>query len=171
VTRLALALLAAVNPAAVAATLRGAVAARAVALAAAVAWVVAVALAVASDEVLDLLDVSAPTFRLGAAVVLGAASLRWLVGGPPHLDGDDVGAAAAALPAVVTPQLAVVSIAMGADEGVVPVAVAGAVALALSWAAWRVGGGRKAWSWAARLVAGAGTVVAIALAVDALQTV
>jgi small neutral amino acid transporter SnatA (MarC family) len=142
--------------------------ARAVAVvAAAVAAVVAVVLAAVHDEVLDVLDVTAPTFRLGAGLVIAVTGLRSLLLAPrPWEDGVADGKLAVlvpiAFPILVTPELAVSAVSFAADEGT-GVAVLGAlVALALFAAlgSWRAATETpRAWLTGLGRLAGGGAVV------------
>jgi hypothetical protein len=155
-----LAVLVAVNPAAVGTAMRGR---RGLAAGVVTTVVIATVLAGSSDWLLDLLDVSPPTFRLAAAVVLGVTAVRVLVAGPSSSD-------VPLLVALVTPTLAVTSVSVGADDGVAVVVAGALTAGVLALVAARVGPS-LGWSIAARFVAAAGVVVAVALAVDAVKTV
>lgn len=106
----------------------------------------AVLLAWLSDPFLELLDVSPPTFRITAAVVVGVSGLVWLLRGaslkvdaerPADEQLPPSGPRRALVvpilvPVLVTPALVTASISMGADHGVVPVLVAAAVTLAVT---------------------------------------
>ena len=117
-------MLAAVNPAAVALALWPRERAAAVAIAAAVTWGLVLAAAGFSEPLLDVLDVSAATFRLATGVVVGLAGARWLVFGASPVDVDTAPGTwqrigvPLLIPALVTPQLAMVAISTGADDGV-----------------------------------------------------
>jgi small neutral amino acid transporter SnatA (MarC family) len=87
-----------------------------------VAAAVGIALAALHDQILDLLSVSAPTFRIGAGLVIAAMGLRALLLAPePWTEGIAGGRLAAlvpiAFPVLITPELAVGAVAFGADEG------------------------------------------------------
>jgi small neutral amino acid transporter SnatA (MarC family) len=172
------ALLVAVNPAAVAVALWPSERRREMAVAAAVTLVVAVVLAGVSGPLLDALDVSPPTFLVAAAIVLGLVGARWLVLGAPSLA--DEGPAAGwgrvgvplLIPALITPQLVMVSVAVGADEGVALVAAGAAVGLVLAWAAATVTKRREAvWNTGVRIVGALAVALALALAVDGVKTI
>ncbi|HMN98682.1 MAG TPA: hypothetical protein PKD59_04665 [Miltoncostaeaceae bacterium] len=75
-----------------------------------------------ADPLLDALDVSPESFRIGAGIVLAALGAATLVRPRP-------GGPAGAL--LVTPDLACMAIASSADEGVGPALGAAAIALAL----------------------------------------
>jgi small neutral amino acid transporter SnatA (MarC family) len=173
-----LALVAAVNPLAVAATLRDREQRRVVAVAAGGASAVAVALAWLSAPLLDALDVTPATFRVAAAVVLGAASLRWLVAGSRRLSGDAPGDGGwdrllvpLLVPVLLTPQLVAVSISVGADDGVAAVVLGAIVAMVLAWAAATTRTAGEAWSAGSRFVGMVGVVVAFGMIVDGVRSV
>jgi small neutral amino acid transporter SnatA (MarC family) len=141
---------------------------RAVAVvAAAVTAAVAVVLAAAHQGVLDALDVSAPTFRIGAGLVIAVTGVRSLLLTPrPWDEGLARGRLAAlvpvAFPVLITPELAVAAVAFAADEGT-GIAIAGALVGLAGFAAlgtWR-GTTEAARPWLVALgrLAGAGTVV------------
>ena len=139
-----LAMLAAVNPAAVALLLWPRERAAAVAIAAAVTWGLVLAAAGFSEPLLDVLDVSAATFRIATGVVVGLAGARWLVFGASPVDVDTAPGTwqrigvPLLIPALVTPQLAMVAISTGADDGMLVAASTAAPALL-----WR--GSRRRW--------------------------
>ena len=81
-----------------------------------------------SEPVLDLLDVSAPTFRVAAGAVLAVAGIRWVVVGARPTVQEDA-SALALLPLFLAPQVVAVAITVGVDDGVATVALAGAAAL------------------------------------------
>jgi len=175
--RALLAFVAAVNPAAVAIAVRPRRSKTLVAAAAGITFALALVAAAASEGVLDALDVTPETFRVAAAVVLGLTAARWLVIGArpvavdPPTDGWRAMAVPLLIPVLVTPALATVSIAVGADDGVAVAALGAAVALALAWGAAVVRGPALVWSWAARLFGALGIAVALALAVDGVRSV
>lgn len=107
----------------------------AIAAGAVVALVALVLLAVASEPLLDALDVNLGTYRLGAGVIVAFAGVRWLVAGavaPAEEPETDRGLAAfVAFPTLFTPGAAALAVSIGAEDGVVPVAVAAAVAVAV----------------------------------------
>jgi small neutral amino acid transporter SnatA (MarC family) len=172
-----LAVLAAVNPLAVAVALWPRERRQLTAIAAAIALAVAVVCAAVSDPILDALDVTLGTFRVAAAVVLGLAGARWLVAGAPTVSADGPAAGPGRLvvplliPVLITPQLVMVSVSVGADEGVVLVAAGAAVSLALAWAA-TIAPKRHRGGWTAgvRLVAALAVAAAVGLAVDGVRT-
>lgn len=171
-----LALLAAVNPPAVALALRPPENRRLMAIAVLIAAGAAIALAAASESVLDALGVSDGTFRVAAGVVLGVASLRWLIVGlrPEPADGV-VGLARIVVPLLIpvlfTPQLVMTSISAGVDHGTAVVACAAAIAFALAWLAGTLHGPPVVWSVATQFFGALGAAVALSLIVDGVQTI
>ena len=165
------AFLVAVNPAAIAASLPASVATRAIVTAALLSAAVVTLAAVLSEPVLDLLDVSAPTFRVAAGAVLAVAGIRWVVVGARPTVQEDA-SALALLPLFLAPQVVAVAITVGVDDGVATAALAGAAALfaAVVAALWR-GRGLTWWSWSARLIGVAGVAIGLALVVDGVKTV
>ncbi len=174
--RALLAFVAAVNPAAVAIAVGPRPSRTMVAAAAAITFALALAAAL-SDGVLDALDVTPETFRVAAAGVLGLTGARWLVIGArpvtvdPPSDGWRAVAVPLLIPVLVTPALAMVSISVGADDGVAVAAIGAGVALALAWGATVVRSPALVWSWAARVFGALGIAVALALAVDGVRSV
>lgn len=182
-----LALLAAVNPPALAASLRGRERVPVMAGATIAAAALAAALAGLAGPILDALEVGPATFRVAAAVVLGVTSVQRLVvggtragetAGPPRLPpGGPLGgwgrvAVPLLVPLLFTPQLAMVSISAGADHGAVAVTATSAGVMALAGAAATLPSGpAPVWAAAARFVAAAGVLVALALAVDGIRTI
>jgi small neutral amino acid transporter SnatA (MarC family) len=172
------ALLVAVNPLAVAVALWPRESRTRMAAAAAIASAIAVAAAAASGPLLEALDVTPGTFRVAAAIVLGLASARWLIVGAPSVasDGPADGAGRVVvpllIPALVTPQLAMVSVSAGVDDGVALVAAGAATGLAIAWVA-TIFTKRHHAAWVAgvRLVAALAMAIALALAVDGVKTV
>lgn len=172
-------LTAAVNPVWVRAALpagRGRVVAAAVA--ALLGFAAVVALAAVSGPVLDALDVSPSTFRIaaGAVAAIGGA-VRLVVPLPRPEPAGDVwraGLVPVAFPTLLTPDLGLLALSLGADEGVLPVALAAAVALALLVAAAVVpppqsGRAGAATTGMARVIAAVLVVAGVALAVDGVQ--
>ena len=155
--------------------LRGACAAaaatrRAQAAGAAAVVAVAVGAAAVSGPLLDWLSVSRPTLRLGAGLVLLATALVDLAR-PTLPTGRDGALVAAAL----RPVAPVAALSVGADLGVLAVAVAtlatlaAALGLAATPLAARDGG--TAARWAVRAMAAVAVVVAVAVAVDGVYDV
>ena len=99
-------------------------------------WLVIVALAALSGPVLDWLDVSEPTFRIGAGLVLTLRGLLDLVlrprPEPPGPGGWLDALWPVGFPVLLRPEVAVLAVAVGADIGVGSTALVAIVALALS---------------------------------------
>jgi multiple antibiotic resistance protein len=89
--------------------------------------------AAASRPILDVLDVSLGTYRVGAGVVLVVSGLRWLFSGAPRdaiePDTDLRLAGFVAFPTLLTPAAAVLAVSVGAEEGTLT--VLGAAGLAI----------------------------------------
>ena len=165
------AFLVAVNPPAIAAALACSVSMRAISIAALLSAALVTLVAGLSEPLLDLLDVSPPTFRVAAGVVLAVAGIRWVVVGARPIV-DESPSPVGLLPLFVTPQLVAIAITLGVDDGVATAAIegAGALLVAVIAARWR-GMGLTWWSWAARLLGLAGVAVGLALVVDGVKTV
>jgi len=165
------AFLVAVNPPVIAGALPRAVPMRTISIAALISTALLILAAVLSKPVLDLLDVSAPTFRVAAGAVLAVAGIRWVIVGAKPMDEQEP-RALTLLPRFFTPPLLAIAITVGVDDGVVTASVAGAVALAAAVvAAIGRGQGLVWWSWSARLIGLAGVAVGLALVVDGVKTV
>ena len=129
-----------------------------------------VVLAGCSGPLLDWLDVSPPTFRVAAGVVLGLASARWvLLGAKPRTTGEKV----PIFSVLLSPQLVAVAITAGTEVGGLRTSLSALVALVASGAAvlWQDRASAAVWSWASRLVGVAGIAFAVALIVDGVKTV
>lgn len=125
---------------------------RRVAAAAGAGVVVAiVALAGVSGPLLDLLDVSPPTFRVSAGFVLAFRGLLDLVRAPKPepegLTGWGEALFPVGFPVLFRPEVAVLALAAGADLGVIRTGLLGIVAVGLGVLAvvrWRHGGSARA---------------------------
>jgi small neutral amino acid transporter SnatA (MarC family) len=138
VTLALLGLIATVNPAAAALAMvrdRRTDRPRSVAAGAVVAALVLTAIGASADPVLDVLDVSLGTYRLGAGVVIAVAGLRWLAVGaaaPVEEPDDDRRLAGfVAFPVLLTPGAAVLALSVGAEHGTAATAIAAGVAVLL----------------------------------------
>jgi small neutral amino acid transporter SnatA (MarC family) len=139
VTLAILGFLATVNPAAAALALvrdRRTDRPRSVAAGVVLAAVVLVALGAAADPLLELLDISLGTYRLGAGVVIAVAGLRWLVAGSvpacEEPDDDRRLAGFVAFPVLLTPGAVVLAVSVGAEHGVVGTAIGAVLAVGLA---------------------------------------
>jgi FtsH-binding integral membrane protein len=171
-------LLAVLNPAAVAVALWPREPLRTMLPAGAVATVVAAALAAWSGPLLDALDVSPPTAQVATAILVGIVAAVRFVRGPGHVgdEGPVDGAGRIALPllfpVLVTPQLALASVVVGADAGGVVATLAAVLAAGLAVAAAVVSKRRLTpWRVGARFLDAGAVVLALALAVDGVKTV
>jgi small neutral amino acid transporter SnatA (MarC family) len=137
------------------------------------------AAAAVGDPLLDVLDVSDPSFRLAAGIVAALAGAGDLFRRPPAPEPALAGRRAAlipvAVPAFARPALLLLALGAGADQGALvtagAMAIGVALLIALVAAAPIDGPGGRALRWAGRLL-GAGLVAAgILLAVDGLLDV
>lgn len=134
-----------------------------------------------SGPLLDWLSVSAPTVRIGAAVVLVVVAVHDLVARPPSAEPALAGRGAAAVPVAVPlllrPHLAVLAVSAGVDGGVGLVAAGTAlgagllVPLAAAGPAAPATPRERVERWLARLLAAVLAVVAVAMAVDGVFAV
>jgi hypothetical protein len=124
------------------------------------AGVVVVGAAVA-DQLLDVLAISPESFRIAAGLVLAAAGLRTIVW--PQPSGPFVAV-------LVTPELACLAVSFGADDAMVEVLGAAAIALCLVAIA-AVAGPRQPIGRAAQFLAALQVVVAVALVVSGIRDV
>jgi small neutral amino acid transporter SnatA (MarC family) len=137
------------------------------------------AAAAAGGPLLDLLDVSDPSFRLAAGTVAGLAGAADLFRRPPAPEPALAGWRAAlipvAIPVVARPALVVLALGAGAEQGVLPSAGAIAIGIALSSglaAGWPTGGPRgRVLRWAGRLLAAALIACGAILVIDGILDV
>jgi small neutral amino acid transporter SnatA (MarC family) len=137
------------------------------------------AAAAAGPHLLDLLDVSEPSFRIAAGVVAllaGAADLFRRPPPPePALEGRRAALVPVAIPAVARPALLVMALGAGADSGVLVTAGAMAAGVALLTAVvarGRAEGPReRTLRWAVRLLAALLVACGVLLAVDGVLDV
>jgi hypothetical protein len=138
---------------------------------------VLVLLAVISGPLLDLLDVSGPTFRLGAAIVIGLAGARSMIWpGPPIGSGEALSpqqhAVLLGFVGLVIPGTAFMAVGGGAVHGVGPAVLAIVVAAALSALALvTVNSGSRLADLTSRFIGAGAVIVAIAVGIDAARTV
>ncbi|MGY6501751.1 MAG: hypothetical protein ACXIVQ_12790 [Acidimicrobiales bacterium] len=140
--------------------------------------VVLVALAALGPGLLSWLEVSEPTFRVGAGLVVAIAALRTVVVAPPApepaLSGWGAAIVPVAVPAVLRPELGLLVISVGTVEGTVVAAVAlgvavvGVVAVSSARADGVAG---RVLRWAGRVLSLVALVVGIALTVEGILAV
>jgi small neutral amino acid transporter SnatA (MarC family) len=131
------------------------------------------------DPLLDLLDVSDPSFRTAAGIVAGLAGAIDLLRRPPSpepaLPGRRAALVPVAIPVVGRPALLVVALGAGADEGILvsAAAIATGVALLIGLvAAVPTEGPRgRVLRWASRLLAAALVAGGVLLTVDGVMAV
>ena len=137
------------------------------------------AAAAVGGPLLDLLDVSEPSFRIAAGVVAVLAGAADLFRRPPPAEPAPSGRRAAlipvAVPLVARPALLVLALGVGADLDVLVCAGAMAVGMGLLTgivAAWPLDGpGGRSLRWAGRLLGAALVACGILLAVDGVLDV
>jgi hypothetical protein len=120
-----------------------------------------VAGALVADPLLDALEISPESFRIAAGLVLAAAGLRTIVW--PRPSGPFVAI-------LVTPELACLAVSFGADDAMVKVLGAAAIALVIVAIA-AVAGPREPTGRAAQFLAALAVVVAVALVVSGIRDV
>jgi small neutral amino acid transporter SnatA (MarC family) len=135
--------------------------------------------ALVGDPLLDLLDVSEPSFRLAAgivAVLAGAADLFRRPPPPePALPGWRAAIVPVAIPVVARPALLLLALGAGADESVL--ASAGAIAIGIALltaltAAWPTeGSGERVLRWGARVLATGLVACGVILTIDGILAV
>lgn len=126
-------------------------------------------LALAAEPLLDVLDVSVPTFRTAAGTVVAVTGARWLAGPRPHRDEGDpllLGAID-----VATPALYFAVVATSAASGWWPTAGAVAVAAAATAGLHAVPMPEPAIRWLRRLIAGAAVGLGVALIYAGIRAV
>jgi small neutral amino acid transporter SnatA (MarC family) len=135
--------------------------------------------ALLSDPVLDALDVSPAAARLAVGIVAAGAGLvrmfRRLPGPQPAPADMSAALVPVAIPYVATPALILLGLSAGADLGVVFVALALVVAVALlvSSAVWLDANGRAGQlvGWAARLLGAVAVATSVLLVIDGVLAV
>jgi small neutral amino acid transporter SnatA (MarC family) len=145
----------------------------------AIGGLVVCVVAAVGGQLLDLLDVSDPSFRISAGLVAALAGISDLFRGPPGQDPALPGRRAAlvpvAFPLVVRPAVVVVALGAGAEQGVLPAALAMVVGAGLlGWLAASVpaeGTAGRAVRWAARLLAAGLVAGGVLLLVDGVLDV
>ena len=135
--------------------------------------------AAAGDPLLDLLDVSEPSFRVAAGVVAALAGVADVFRRPPApepaLPGWRAALVPVAIPVVARPALVVLALAAGAEQGVLLSAAAMALAVALLTglvAGWpSEGPSGRALRWAARVLAVGLVACGVLLTIDGILAV
>jgi small neutral amino acid transporter SnatA (MarC family) len=135
--------------------------------------------ALAGDPLLDLLDVSEPSFRLAAGIVAAVAGAADLFRRPPApepaLPGWRAALVPVAIPAVARPALVVLALGAGADERILASVRAMLLAVALLTvlaALWPTEGAQgRALRWASRLLAAGLVACGVILAIDGILAV
>lgn len=145
---------------------------------AALPLVVAVILAAAADDILDWLNVSPESLRITAGTVLAVSAARTLVWprakAEPELGGAWVVLVPITFPLLLTPELAILALTVGADHGVGRVVLAVAIGLAVAVLVDLVPRRpvtETLMAWAARVAASALAIVAIALVIDGIRDI
>jgi small neutral amino acid transporter SnatA (MarC family) len=146
----------------------------AVGIGSAVVTLAAWGLAVVSGPVLDGLDISPESFRVGGGIVIAIGGARMVTLGPSEWP-DLVPSWATALvpvafPVLLAPELVAASIGLGADEGAGPVLLAAALAAVLGTLAFASVRGRPGPTAVAtsRLVGAVAVVCGTALTIDGI---
>ena len=136
------------------------------------------AIAALGGRLLDALDISPESFRLGAALVLALEGARALVfarpAGEPELAGLKAGLVPVAFPLLLTPGVVALAIAAGGDGVEAEAVGALALALALTLGATLLPRGTRADALLAaggRLLGALEIVAGVALAVEAIKDV
>lgn len=133
-------------------------------------------LAGASASILEALEITQPTFQVGAGAVVTAAGLRWFVLGPPRSamepETDLRYGGYVCFPTLLTPGAAALAVSVGARDGALDVVAAAAVAVVLgAVAVYRRRRIPHALGTAlVRLLGGAAMVVGVGIIVDGIRT-
>lgn len=133
-----------------------------------VAATVVVLMAAGVDPILDLLDVSTPTFRTAAGAVVALAGARWLVGPPPRSDGGDE--LTHGMMDVASPEIVAAALAAG-TAGWLPALGGVGAGLALSLALSAQAPSPRALRWMCRLLAGGAVAAGIVLVYVGIRAV
>jgi small neutral amino acid transporter SnatA (MarC family) len=145
----------------------------------AIGGLVVLVAALGGDPLLDLLDVSEPSFRLAAGIVAAVAGAADLFRRPPApepaLPGWRAALVPVAIPAVARPALVVLALGAGADERILASVRAMLLAVALLTvlaALWPTEGAQgRALRWASRLLAAGLVACGVILAIDGILAV
>jgi small neutral amino acid transporter SnatA (MarC family) len=127
-------------------------------------------LASLASGLLDQLDVSAPTFRLGAGLVIAVVGVHDLAAGAPKLEpslrGWRAGFVPLAFPLLVNPAFGAAALMAGADHGVATPVVATLVGVAILVVLSTTAAHARVLRGVGRIVGAAMIILGIALAVD-----
>ena len=130
----------------------------------------ALVLAAVASALLDLLDVSASTFRIGAGIVIAVVGVHDLIAGAPKpepaLRGWRAGLIPIAFPLLVNPALGAAALTASADHGMVTAVGAAAIGGAALVALATLTEPARVLRGAGRIVGAALVILGIALAVD-----
>jgi small neutral amino acid transporter SnatA (MarC family) len=130
----------------------------------------AIVLAALAAGLLDALDISASTFRLGAGIVIAVVGLYDLAAGAPKsepaLPGWKAGFVPIAFPLLLNPALGAAVLAAAADHGMATPTLATLVGVAAFVALAATTGPARVLQGAGRIVGAALIVVGVAIAVD-----
>ncbi len=137
------------------------------------AWLVGsgvvLAIAAVTGPILDVLDVSVPTFRTAAGAVIALVGARWLIGPPPR-PGDGNQRAHGAMD-VATPEIVVATMTTTASDGW-PSALLGVVVAATLTVALVTTAASGRWvTWLRRLLGGVALVLGVALIYAGIRSV
>ncbi len=125
-------------------------------------------LAAATGPILDLFDVSVPTFRTAAGAVVALVGARWLIGaGPRDGEGDPL---AHGLMDVGTPEIVAAAMAAGSYQWFTALVGVG-VALALVIAVTIRGAARPTVSWLRRTLGGGAVLAGVVLIYAGIRAV
>lgn len=126
-----------------------------------------------TGPVLEALDLSTPTFRLGVAVVVGLTGAKWLLQPTPPIGAPDAAPEVTlGLTLLLTPGPVMAAMAANGDAGWVAGVVSVLAAMATVTAALVAPRPPEpAGSWAARMVGALTLVVAVAVGIDSARTV
>lgn len=171
---LAIAIVVAVNPLRLQGRLPGT---RVTAVGALVAFVVYLAMGAVATGLLDAIEVSAPTMRVAAGLVLILGAARDLLMGPPSaepsLPGDKAALVPVALPMLIRPHVAVLAVSVGASDGLAPLALGTVVmAVVAVWMARPIEGVEARWvGWLGVAASVTAVCIGVALAVEGVFSV
>lgn len=142
-----------------------------------IASIAYLALGAVATVLVEAIDVSPPTMRIAAGLVLIVGAARDLLLGPPELEPSLPGAKAAvipvALPMLVRPHVAVLAVSIGASDGLAPLAAGAALTAVITmWVARpRDAVAARVLSWSATTTSVVAVAMGVALAVEGVFSV